>query len=232
MKCGKWICLIIMGMMILSTGNVFSNDKFESLLYNEIINYYDLNDADVEIEVRSNRLALDTLTFDSLSIRSLTRSKPRGLLGLQVMLYNQGKEIQTGQIRVKIDHYASVLIATDRIGRHKPLTPENSKIERMEITSLTAEPLTSDEGLAGLWTKRDIRKDQILSSNSVEKIPTVLSGQGVSILYKSTALEISSKGIAMESGYAGDKIRIKNEHSNKILTCTVLDGETVEVAAN
>jgi flagella basal body P-ring formation protein FlgA len=232
MKCGKWICLIVIGLMILSAGNVFSNDKFKSLLYNEIINFYDLNDADIEVEIRSNRLDTDTLAFDSLSIKSLTRSKPRGLLGLQVSLYNGGQEIQTGQIRVKIDHYASVLVATDRIGRHKPITNENSRIERMEITSLTAEPLTSDDGLADLWTKRDIRKDQILSSNSVEKIPTILSGQGVSILYKTTALEISSRGIAMESGYAGEKIRIKNEHSNKILTCTVLDGETVEVAAN
>jgi flagella basal body P-ring formation protein FlgA len=102
----------------------------------------------------------------------------------------------------------------------------------MEITSLTSRPLTSENSLADLWAKRDIRKDQILSSGSVEKIPTVLSGQGVSILYKSAILEISAKGVAMESGYVGEKIRIKNDQSKKVLTGTILDSETVEITTN
>jgi flagella basal body P-ring formation protein FlgA len=102
----------------------------------------------------------------------------------------------------------------------------------MEITSLTDRPLTSEDELSGLWTKKDIRKNQILSSSSLEKIPTVFSGQGVSILYKKAGLEISANGKAMESGYTGDIIKIKNKQSKKIITGTILDEETVRVKTN
>lgn len=232
MKTGKWICLTIMGLMLLTTGNSFADDNFNKLLTERIINYYNLENSDIEVELRSNRFDFSSLVYDDLTIEPMTRSKPRGLLSFEVTLLKNGTKVKREQIRVKISHFDNVLIATERLGRHKKLNSDNTQIKRMEITSLTSRPLTSDQSLFDLWTKRDIRKDQILSSNSVETIPTILSGQGVSILYRSSALEISLSGIAMESGYTGEKIRIKNDRSKKILTCTVLDGETVEIAAN
>ncbi|HHI02410.1 MAG: flagella basal body P-ring formation protein FlgA [Candidatus Zixiibacteriota bacterium] len=231
MKNGKWICLFIIGLILVTAASSFSNTNFKRLLTESIIDFYNLEKYDIEIDIRSSRFDIDSLIFDSLAIRPMTNSKPRGLLAFKVSLFNEGREIKKGQVRVKIAYFENVLVATDRIGRHQSITFENSKLERMEITSLTSRPLTSENSLADLWAKRDIRKGQILSSGSVEKIPTVLSGQGVSILYKSNTLEISAKGVAMESGYIGDKIRIKNEQSRKILTGTILDSETVEIAA-
>jgi len=232
MKTGKWICLTIIGLMLSITGNAFSENDFTELLTERIISYYNLENSDVEIEVRSNRFDLDSLVYDDMSIKPMTNSDPRGLLSFEATLLNDQKEVGQGQVRVKISYFGNVLVATERLGRHKILGADNSKIERMDITSLTSNPLTSDDSLAEFWTKRDIRKGQIISSNSVEKIPTILSGQGVSILYRSSALEISLSGIAVESGYTGEKIKIKNDQSNKILTCTVLDNETVEVVSN
>jgi len=230
MKNGKWICLIIIGLILTTASDSFSNTQFEKLLTENIINFYNLEEYDIEVEIRSNRFDLNALAFDSLSIKPMTKSKPRGLLAFKVALFNEGQEIETGQIRVKIAYFENVLIATDRIGRHQLINNENCMAKRMEITSLTARPLTSENSLADLRSKRDIRKGQILSSGSTEKIPTILSGQGVSILYKSTILEISAKGKAMESGYVGEKIRIKNEQSKKIITGIIVDSETVEIA--
>lgn len=231
MKNGKWICLIIIGLILTAASNGFCNSEFKKLLSENIINFYNLEEYDIEVEIRSNRFDVGQLDFDSLSINPMTNSKPRGLLSFKVVLFNEGQNIKSGQIRVKIAYFENVLIAADRIGRHQVINQENCLSKRMEITSLTSRPLTSESSLADLWSKRDIRKGQILSSGSIEKIPTILSGQGVSILYKSAVLEISAKGKALESGYIGEKIRIKNEQSKKILTGTIIDGETVVIAA-
>lgn len=230
MKNGKWICLIIIGLIFTTASDSFSKTQFEKLLTENIINFYNLEEYDIEVEIRSNHFDLNALAFDSLSIKPMTKSKPRGLLALKVALFNVGQKIETGQIRVKIAYFENVLVATDRIRRHQLINNENCTAKRMEITSLTARPLTSENSLADLRSKRDIRNGQILSSGSTEKIPTILSGQGVSILYKSTILEISAKGKAMESGYVGEKIRIKNEQSKKIITGIIIDSETVEIA--
>ena len=231
MKNGKWICLIIIGLILTTAPNSFSNTNFEELLTKNIINLYNLEKYDIEVELRSSRFDASELDFDSLSILPMSESKPRGLLSFKVALFNDGQEVKKGQIRVKIAYFENVLIAADRIGRHQIINHENCISKRMEITSLTSRPLTSENSLADLWSKRAIRKGQILSSGSVEKIPTILSGQGISILYKSAILEISAKGKAMESGYVGEKIKIKNEQSKKILTGTIVDSETVEIAA-
>ena len=230
MRNGKWICLIIIGLILMTAASSFSNTYFEELLTERIINYYDLGEYDVEIEIRSKHFDTDSIEFDSLVINPMTNSKPRGILSFKVALFNQGQEIKKGQTRVKISHFEDVLIAADRISRHQIINSENSISKRMEITSLTANPLTSENSLAELWAKRSIKKGQILSSGSVEKIPTILTGQGISILYKSNILEICAKGKAMESGYVGEKIRVKNGQSKKILTGTILDSETVEIA--
>lgn len=230
MKNGKWICLIIIGLILMTAANGFSGTEAEKLLTENIINYYNLEDYDIEIKIRSNHFDINSYDFDRLTITPMTKSKPRGLLAFKVTLFNKGQKMETGQVRVKIAYFDNVLIATDRIGRHQLINNENCTAKRMEITSLTARPLTSESSLADLRSKRDIRNGQILSSGSTEKIPTILSGQGVSILYKSTILEISAKGKAMESGYVGEKIRIKNEQSKKIITGIIVDSETVEIA--
>ncbi len=230
MKNGKWICLIIIGLILMTAANSFSETNFERLLSESIINFYDLNEYDIEIELRSNHFNTESLDFDSLTIKPMSQSKPRGLLSFKVALFNEGQIIKEGQTRVKVAYFEEVLIAADRIGRHKIINSENCISKRMETTSLTSNPLTSENSLAELWAKRSIKKGQILSSGSVEKIPTILTGQGVSILYKSSILEISAKGKAMESGYVGDKIRIKNDQSKRILTGTIVDGETVKIA--
>ncbi len=230
MKNGKWICLIIIGLILMTAANSFSETNFERLLSESIINFYDLNEYDIEIELRSDHFDADSFDFDSLTIKPMSQSKPRGLLSFKIALFNEGQEIKEGQTRVKIAYFEEVLIAADRIGRHQIINSENCISKRMETTSLTSSPLTSETSLAELWAKRSIKKGQILSSGSIEKIPTILTGQGVSILYKSSVLEISAKGKAMESGNVGDKIRIKNDQSKRILTGTILDSETVEIA--
>ncbi|MCP4704974.1 MAG: flagellar basal body P-ring formation protein FlgA [candidate division Zixibacteria bacterium] len=230
MKNGKWICLLIIGLIMMTAVNSFSDTFFEELLTENIINYYDLDDYDIEVEIRSSRFDQTNFIFDSLALKPMTESKPRGLMAFKIFLFNEGQEIEKGQIRVKIAYYEDVLIASDRIGRHQLINNENCISKRMEITSLTSKPLTSEASLADLRSKRNIRKGQILSSGSVEKIPTILTGQGISIFYKSSILEISAKGKAMESGYIGERIRVKNEQSKKILTGVIIDGETVEIA--
>ena len=102
----------------------------------------------------------------------------------------------------------------------------------MEITSLTENPVTSEDELSGKWAKRNVGKGQILTSRMFETIPAITSGQEVSILYKSTGLEISTRGTALQSGNIGDLIKIRNNQSKKIIACTVMDDETVQVISH
>ena len=131
MKNGKWICLIIIGLILTTAVNSFSTNSFEKLLTESIINFYNLEEFDIEVDIRSNRFDINSLDMDSLTIKPMTNSKPRGLLAFKVALFKEGQEIKKGQIRVKIAYYDNVLVATDRIGRHQSITRENCISKRM-----------------------------------------------------------------------------------------------------
>jgi len=205
---------------------------------NELVSYYGIDTNKCEIEIRKNRLKINPEKYDSLAVFPLTgstselQSVPRGLVSLRIELYKDNLFIKKGQIRVKIAHYDNVLVSLDRIGRHDIITPEKFTIKRMEITSLTDKPVTSDDALSGKWTKRNIGKGQILSSRMFEVIPAIFSGQEVSILYKKSCLNISTRGTALQAGNEGDLIKVKNNQSKKIIACTVIDDETVQVASH
>ena len=210
----------------------------DGIIKDKIISLYSIDTARCDIEIQTNRIRINPDEFDSLSINSLAGSiadaklVPRGSVSLQVKFFKDKKEFKKGQIRVKVRHFENVLISLDRIKRYEIPTPEKYMIKRMEITSLTENPVTSEDELSGKWAKRNVGKGQILTSRMFETIPAITSGQEVSILYKSTGLEISTRGTALQSGNIGDLIKIRNNQSKKIIACTVMDDETVQVISH
>jgi flagella basal body P-ring formation protein FlgA len=232
MKYDKWICLTLLAGMLFCIGSASRAETLDRTIIKGIIDYYDLGAYDIEIDIRSNRLRADSTDFDSLTVEPLTRGEPRGLLSFKVFLFKEGTVSEEGQVRVKIEYYQDVMVTTDRIRRHQPVTPDKVTIKRMETTSLTVRPLTLDDNISGMWAKRDIRKNQIVSSSLIEKIPAVQTGQGVAILYKTAGLEITARGAAMENGHVGEKIKVQNNQSNKVISCVVLNNEIVQVIGN
>lgn len=221
----KWLILFVFSAGLLTAGEGLEGDMEKA-----VIKYYDLEDSDVEVELRTSRIAIEPESYDSLVVDPLTRGEPRGLLSFAVRAYKKGEFVAEDQIRVKIEYFKEVYVTTDRIGRRDKITPEKVTLKRMEITSLTEKPVTSDDDLSKMWTLRSINKDQILTTGIVDLIPPVKSGQGVSILYKSGPLEIVARGIAMEDGFQGDMIRVRNNQSRKTILATVADDETVEIS--
>jgi len=223
---GKWICLVFLGLMLIG-GSLTAHEGLKGDIAARIMQMYDLGDRDIEIKFRKLRLKTGPGDYDSLTLKALTRSEPRGLMSFRAGLFKNGQVVESGQITIKIEHYQDVLVTVDRIRRNEIITPDKFTLKRMETTSLTARPITSERELSGMWSKRSIRTDQILTTGLLDMIPTVLSGQGVSILYKKPGLQISARGTALQNGLKGEVIRVKNAGSKKIVTGTVMDSETV-----
>jgi len=222
------ICLILIPVTSYSS-------ELDQIIKENIIDLYKIDTTRCEVEIQKNRINIDVNQFDSLAINrlagSITDAKlvPRGSVSLRVEFYNNNKEIKSGQIRVKIHHFEDVLVSVERFKRHDLPIPEKYMKKRMEITSLTDNPVTSDDELRGMWARRNVGIGQILTSRMFEPIPAITSGQEVSILYKSSFIELTALGTALQQGNIGDLIKIKNKQSKKIIACTVVDDKTVRV---
>ncbi len=220
----KWLLILTF-----TAGNGFCGNGVEEDIQRGVIALYNLDNFDVEVEMRTSNIEIEPGSYDSLSLKPLTRTEPRGLMSFEVTAWKYGRKFNSDQVRVRVVYYDEVLVTVDRIGRRDEIAPDKITLKRMEITSLTDRPLTSDDDLTGMWAVKSIKKGQILTSGLIEKIPPILNGQGVSIQYKSGLLEITARGTAMEDGYVGDEIRVRNGDSRKTIVCTVIDDETVQL---
>lgn len=217
--------------LLLTMGSVFSEETFTRDLQDRILAYYELDPANSEVEIRRCRLDLAPEEYDSIAIAPLSNTEPRGLLALEVTPYRGETPLATEQARVRIARFADVLVSSEHIKRHETLTAEMFIIDRREITSFSEQPLVDPVAVLGLRTKRTINKNHILTSSMVEKIPDVSIGQEVAIVYSLGGLEVSGRGTAVESGYIGEQIKVKNQQSRKIIMGTIADGQSVSVSS-
>ena len=85
------------------------------------------------------------------------------------------------------------------------------------------------EEIEGYRTKRNLRRGTILTTAAIEPIPDIEAGRELSIVYIGGLCRITTAGVALQSGMAGDYVKVKNKGSGKIILARVVDGTAVAV---
>jgi len=136
------------------------------------------------------------------------------------------KKYQTIRLGFKIRRFANVVVTTKPLTRYHILTPLDIKIVEREVSYLNPVPL--DE-VMGKRLKIALEDGRILTYDLIEIPPLIKRGDVVTIKREDEFLIIGAKGIAREDGRLGDKIRVENTTSKKIITGIVEDDKTVVV---
>lgn len=203
--------------------------QVEEAIVTKLVSEYGLDSGHYEIEILANRLNVTSLTTDELSFKPISKKEPLGLFTVLASVTRDGQTISKGQVRVRIHKYEEVYVATDRFSRQDPIDKNKLVLKRMEVTSLLQQPVRELDGLDKYRARLLIRKDQILTANLIEPVPDIEVGHEVTIILKSHLLLITAPGRVLESGRAGDRVRVKNKATGKIVTARVIDKNSVEV---
>jgi flagella basal body P-ring formation protein FlgA len=226
---GKWICLFLTLIISAASAALKASGPIGRELINKTIEFYHLDTGKVSLTVRRMTDIPKAPDYDNLSISAPAEIPSTGLLTEQITFYKGPAVVLQSRAQIKITRFEFVLVTAEDIRRNEIIGEEKCRLEKMDITGLMEEPLTRPSQLAGKWSKRFIRKGQILTSGVIEEIPTVMSGQTINILYKTPGLEITARGKALQAGYSGDNIKVQNIQSNKVISGTVVDTKTVSV---
>jgi len=195
-----------------------------------LLRRYQLDSNWYQVEILSSQLKSTVLeSADSLTVRPISQKEPIGLFTLIASITRSGQITEKGQISVRISKFAEVLVTTDNLRLYEELSPDKLALKRMDITSLLEQPVQSFSAIAGYRLKRNIGKDQVLTSGAVEPVPDIDVGGEVAIVCASGLFSVSTAGQAMQKGYLGEQIRVKNRASNKVVLATVVDRRTVSI---
>ncbi len=169
----------------------------------------------------------DKINFD---VSLVDTSKDRGNIELIVSASSNGMRYFKIPVYFKVRVFEYVVIAKRKIARNNQLTKENVFMARRETTKIRGLAFSSRDKLTGKTAAVSILPYTILTEDMVETPPTIKQGSVVKLLIKASGFKIVTKGLAQQTGYTGEVIKVKNLDSKKILYGEIIDSDRVLVA--
>lgn len=166
----------------------------------------------------------------SLSLGRFERSVD-GSHSAELLATSKKGSTSTIKVKLYVDSFNEVLVASRAVARGEILREGDFERARLNVRSVPAKAAVDEAEILGLEAKRAISAGRIIQSEDL-KLPNVIqAGKQVTLKYEKGRLVATVLVIALESGAAGDYIRVRNEDSKKVITAKVVSEGLVEVKA-
>lgn len=124
---------------------------------------------------------------------------------------------------------ARVLTARQALPRDHLLTEADLVIDEREVSRLTSGYMSNKDQLIGQRLKQQVIAGRIITRTMLKADFIVMRGQTVTLLAAGTGLRISMSGKALIDGALGQRIRVENVNSGRIVEGIVRSAEHVEI---
>lgn len=128
-----------------------------------------------------------------------------------------------------VDEWVEVPVARRSLRQGEVVGRGDVMMARLSAVSVPSDAAQAVGGVLGLETKHQINYGEVFRQNQLIQPPVIESGNQVTMVYRSGALEATASGIALGSAAIGESIKVRNEGSKRIVTGTVLSPGLVGV---
>ncbi|MBX9767334.1 MAG: flagellar basal body P-ring formation chaperone FlgA, partial [Bdellovibrionales bacterium] len=139
----------------------------------------------------------------------------------------QGKEV-TEWVTAQIKHLRPSAVSLKYLKHGDRITKDDFAIE-MRDSSRSIDASPAPEQMIGRRLNRAIPVGQIIWAGDFEKNKLVERGQLVDLHLETEGLKIKMTGIAQDDGGLGDRVRIQNQDSKKVVSAVVVGNARVEL---
>lgn len=129
-------------------------------------------------------------------------------------------------IPIKIALYEQAIVAAGKMRRGQIISDSDLILNEVDVSKVRGRVFTSKDSLSGTKLKTSIQANQVIDSAS---ICLICKGDSVSISVNNNTITVTMAGIALNDGSKGDKIRVQNNASRKIIDAIITDVGTVKV---
>lgn len=165
----------------------------------------------------------------SLNVSAPKHTDWMGSVPFLVHVAVNGQAVKKISVPANIEVWSEVVVSAKPLGRNQPVNRSDIRTERMNLARVPADAVLNAEQVLGRRTNRAIAANSIIRSDQVEMPPVVRRGDVIQLLAESGNLKISTRGIAKEDGRPGERVRISNLRSHKIVYGQIIDARTARV---
>jgi flagellar basal body P-ring formation protein FlgA len=163
---------------------------------------------------------------DRLNVLMAEAMRPGRNNLLYEIVSGEGKTVRRFAASAFVNLWRPVACATKPINRLQLVTPDMITFKRKNL----AHNQNAWDGTGGPWrVAKSVGTDQVITVESIEPVPVIAQGGQVNLVYEGANIRLSVKAVALADAGIGQKIQVRNVQSNRKITGTVLDAETVLV---
>lgn len=137
----------------------------------------------------------------------------------------------TVYVTVRSETYAEVVVARRGLQRGTRIQDDDIELAERDVSRIRDGWVDDPELVVGMQARRNIRQGRAIQSQQVEAPRWVRRGSRVVIeATSSNGLQITGAGEALEHGYEGERVRVRNLDSGREIEGRVVGPDRVEVA--
>jgi flagella basal body P-ring formation protein FlgA len=188
-------------------------------------------DARIEIDVRWKQdLLLETPGVVDYRVRKLSNRPFRGPTVTRMEISVDGELVRTMAVTVDTRIYRDVVVTSRTLRRGELLLEDGAvDLEERDVTLLKHGFYTSLEELELIQSSRPIGAGDIITHRHAEPVPVIHRGDQIVMLVKSANMTLQTVGEAMQDGGIGERIRVRNDASGKVIRGEILESGLVQV---
>lgn len=156
----------------------------------------------------------------------LTRALQAGKNGLQLSC---GSPYWNQHIAIQLHVMQPVVVLTRPLRNKELATNSHLRVSKLDIGELNKGFFNRIEEVSGLQAKRSLPPGTVLSPDMLEQPILIKRGEKVAIRLSRPGIQVEMDGQAMAQGRAGQRIRVRNLQSKKIISAVVIARGLVQV---
>lgn len=132
--------------------------------------------------------------------------------------------------QVAVDEWTEIPVAKRALNKGSIVGDGDVMMARLNLRTLPRDAVVSDEHVVGLETANNISYGEVFRADKLVIPPVIKMGSKVTMVYKSKLFTATATGIALESGIAGQQVKVRNDSSKSIVVGTVIEPGLVGVS--
>lgn len=120
-------------------------------------------------------------------------------------------------VSARVERFGEVVVATGPLNRGSMVMPTDVKLERRETGTLLGGYFDDLTDAVGMQVRRSLRPGDVVTDSDLKTPLWVERGQLVRLLSGGSGIRVSMSGEALEDGGAGDRIRVRNNSSDRVV---------------
>ena len=135
----------------------------------------------------------------------------------------------TVYVPVRISDLRPVLVLARAAARGEALSASLLSVQERDVAQLPFGYFEDVEAVTGHELRRPLAAGAVLTPNDAEPPRLVRRGEAVTVIGRSGGIEIRAGGTALGDGARGERVRVRNDSSRRVVEGTVTALGTVEI---